>query len=229
MSELVVSEIFGPTFQGEGPSLGRRAAFLRLGNCNLNCCWCDTKFTWDWDQFDKSIELTPLDAEEVIRRIGAMGVDLVVITGGEPLLQQRQLEFLMKELRRLGIRIEVETNGTILPSKETMLLVDAFNVSPKLKGSGVDEDKRTRPAAIRGLRDSGKDTWKFVVADKDDLVEVSAFVERFGVRPVYIMPEGVDWTAHIALTRKLVDEILARGFNLTTRLHLAIWGPERGH
>ena len=42
---LVVAEVFGPTVQGEGPSAGRRASFIRLGGCNLHCDWCDTKFT----------------------------------------------------------------------------------------------------------------------------------------------------------------------------------------
>lgn len=55
--ELVVSEVFGPTFQGEGPSLGRRAGFVRLGRCNLDCSWCDTPNTWDWSRFDPAIEL----------------------------------------------------------------------------------------------------------------------------------------------------------------------------
>ena len=47
--ELVVSEIFGPTWQGEGPSLGRRCGFVRLGRCNLACTFCDThalSFGW---------------------------------------------------------------------------------------------------------------------------------------------------------------------------------------
>ena len=48
-SGLIVSEIFGPTIQGEGPFSGRRAFFLRLGICNLRCTFCDSKFTWDWE------------------------------------------------------------------------------------------------------------------------------------------------------------------------------------
>ena len=49
---LVVAEVFGPTFQGEGPSTGQRAGFVRLGRCNLDCSWCDTPYTWDWERFD---------------------------------------------------------------------------------------------------------------------------------------------------------------------------------
>ena len=45
---LAVSEIFGPTHQGEGPSTGRLCGFVRLARCNLSCLWCDTPYTWDW-------------------------------------------------------------------------------------------------------------------------------------------------------------------------------------
>ncbi len=62
---LLVAEVFGPTFQGEGFSLGCRAAFVRLGRCNLDCgqgagaTWaCDTPYTWDWARYDPAVELS---------------------------------------------------------------------------------------------------------------------------------------------------------------------------
>ena len=57
MDDLVVAEIFGPTWQGEGPSAGQVAAFVRLGLCNLTCAWCDTAYTWDRSRFDLRAEL----------------------------------------------------------------------------------------------------------------------------------------------------------------------------
>jgi 7-carboxy-7-deazaguanine synthase len=54
---LVVSEVFGPTIQGEGPHAGQRAAFVRLGGCNLTCTWCDTAYTWDARRYDLRAEL----------------------------------------------------------------------------------------------------------------------------------------------------------------------------
>ena len=62
-SWLIVAECFGvetPTFQGEGPSCGHPALFIRLSRCNLTCARCDTKYTWDWSRFDEK----PLPAGE---------------------------------------------------------------------------------------------------------------------------------------------------------------------
>ncbi|MDP9441218.1 MAG: 7-carboxy-7-deazaguanine synthase QueE, partial [Actinomycetota bacterium] len=89
--ELVVSEVFGPTFQGEGPSIGRRAGFVRLGRCNLACTFCDTPYTWRWEDHDPAAELTRRNVAGVVADLEGMGVELVVVTGGEPLLQQRHL------------------------------------------------------------------------------------------------------------------------------------------
>jgi 7-carboxy-7-deazaguanine synthase len=209
--------------------VGRRCAFLRLGNCNLNCIWCDTAYTWDWSRFDKKTELIDKTPNELIQSVSALNVDLLVITGGEPLLQQRQLIFPIKELVNRGIEVEVETNGTIVPSDDFSAIVSRFNVSPKMHGSGVQQERRERSPAIRGLRDTGKANWKFVVTGPGDLDEVADFVNLYGVAPVYIMPEGTDWNDHIALARELSGSILDLGYNLTTRLHIALWGDKRGH
>ena len=106
--DLVVSEVFGPTFQGEGPSTGRRAAFVRLGRCNLTCTWCDTPYTWDWERFDPSVELSRRTVADLLADIEAMAPEIVVVTGGEPLLQQRRLVPLVAACAERGWSVEVE-------------------------------------------------------------------------------------------------------------------------
>src|SRR4051794_4076555 len=101
-ASLVVSEVFGPTFQGEGRSLGRRCGFVRLGRCNLACTWCDTPYTWDWDRFDPAVELQRRTVTEIVSALEAMAIDMVVITGGEPLLQQSHLGSLVTEAKQPG-------------------------------------------------------------------------------------------------------------------------------
>jgi organic radical activating enzyme len=96
---LVISEVFGPTLQGEGPSAGRPAGFVRLGRCNLACDWCDTKYTWDWENYDPQEELHTEQVATVLEQLDAMGVGMLVVTGGEPLLQQRNLPPLLHEVK----------------------------------------------------------------------------------------------------------------------------------
>ncbi|HZQ27888.1 MAG TPA: 7-carboxy-7-deazaguanine synthase QueE [Acidimicrobiales bacterium] len=223
-ASLIVSEVFGPTIQGEGPSVGRRAGFVRLGRCNLACTWCDTPYTWDWSRFDPAVELRRAGVAEVVAEVEAMDVPLVVVTGGEPLLQQSALVELLAALAAPGRRIEVETAGTLAPSPELVALVDQFNVSPKLANSGNPVERRWRPGVLGAFSATGKAIFKFVVTGPDDLAEVATM----DVAPVWIMPEGTDPAVLQRRLAELVEPVLARGWNLTPRLHVAIWGDRRG-
>ena len=226
--DLVVSEVFGPTFQGEGPSVGRRAGFVRLGRCNLDCAWCDTPYTWDWERYDPAAELRSEPVEAVLAELEAMAPDRVVITGGEPLLQQRRLVALVEGCAARGWPVEVETNGTIVPDEALAALVDQWNVSPKLANSGVPLDKRIRPAALAALRATGRAAFKLVATRPEDLDEVAALVAEHDLAPVWIMPEGTDPTTWLANARALADPVLERGWHLTPRLHVLLWRDERG-
>ena len=70
--ELLVAEIFGPTWQGEGPSAGKVAAFVRLGLCDQACSWCDTPYTWDRACHDLRTELRRMDRIEVWHALGGI-------------------------------------------------------------------------------------------------------------------------------------------------------------
>ncbi len=225
---LVVSEVFGPTWQGEGPSLGRRAGFVRLGRCNLACGFCDTPYTWRWDDHDPAVELTTVTVEEVLEQITAMEVPLVVVTGGEPLLQQSHLPPLLRPLRERGVEIEIETAGTLAPSAEVLELVDRFNVSPKLDNSGNPVDRRYRPDVLRALQATGLAVFKFVARTPADLDEIALMVAECGLEDVWVMPEGTDPDTIVQTSRILADAVLSRGWNFTTRLHVLLWGDRRG-
>lgn len=226
--ELVVAEVFGPTFQGEGPSLGRRAGFVRLGRCNLDCAWCDTPYTWDWDRYDPAVELRGTSVASTLEELAAMAPEIVVITGGEPLLQQRRLLPLLEGCAEHGWPVEIETNGTIVPDEQVTSLVHRWNVSPKLANSGIALDKRIRPAALVALRATGRAVFKFVATAQTDLDEVAALVGAHHLEPVWIMPEGTDPTTVLDRARELAGPVLERGWNLTLRLHVLLWGDERG-
>ena len=224
---LVVSEVFGPTLQGEGPSAGRPAGFVRLGRCNLACDWCDSRYTWDWDRHDPAQELQSIAASSLVDRLAAMEVDMVVVTGGEPLLQQRHLPPLLEGAKRQGWRVEVETSGTIAPDLAPGL-VDQFNVSPKLANSGNRGGRRYRPEVLRAFQATGRAVFKFVAQQPSDLQEVGAMVSECGLREVYVMPEGTDAAVVTARMQQLAGPVLARRWNLTPRLHILLWGDRRG-
>lgn len=236
MSKLTVSEIFGPTLQGEGPSVGRPTVFLRLGACNLRCVWCDTKYTWDWSQYDPRQELQAMALPDVADRLLGLtprgwAAPMLVVSGGEPLLQQKPLSELLVALAAVRpYRVEIETAGTIAPSPELVRQVAAFNVSLKLAHSGNAAAKRLRPDAVRALAATGKVVWKFVAAEPADLGEVSQLVSQFelGDQPIYIMPEGISHRACIAHARALAPFVIAHGWSLTPRLQVDLWGHKRG-
>ncbi|MGI8807255.1 MAG: 7-carboxy-7-deazaguanine synthase QueE [Acidimicrobiales bacterium] len=219
--------MFGPTLQGEGPSAGQAAAFVRLGRCNLACRWCDTPYTWDWDRHDPAAELTTMAVTDVLARLDAMDVGLLVVTGGEPLLQQRHLPPLLEGAKARGWSVELETAGTLAPTP-AVDPVDRFNVSPKLANSGMAPERRYRPDVLRAFQASGRAVFKFVVAEPSELDEVDAMVAECGLERVWVMPEGTDATTLVARMQELAPHVVARRWNLTPRLHVLLWGDTRG-
>ena len=156
MSSLIISEIFGPTVQGEGPTAGRLCCFLRLSNCNLTCKWCDTPYTWDWSglngiKYRKEDEQSHISESEVLDYLITNNVPRLVISGGEPLMQGPNLISLCGQLTEHNIDVEIETNGTISPPASLIPFVSMFNCSPKLEHSGVIKKKRFKPEVLRTL------------------------------------------------------------------------------
>jgi 7-carboxy-7-deazaguanine synthase len=225
MSErpLYVAEVFGPVFQGEGPSAGQRAGFVRLGGCNLACTWCDTAYTWDARRYDLRAEIGPQSVAQLLAALDAMAVPLVVITGGEPLLQTRALTPLVAALSTRGLRVEVETNGTRPPPGWPWAGI-TFNVSPKLAHSG---NAAARAALAPGWAADPRARFKFVCRTAADLDAVAAYGLPAG--RLWVMPEGQQSRAVRARLRWLAPQALARGWAVTDRLHVHVWGAARGH
>ncbi|MET8683611.1 7-carboxy-7-deazaguanine synthase QueE [Streptomyces sp. NPDC004732] len=234
---LFIAETFGPTFQGEGPSIGRQAVFIRLSHCNLSCGqgrgarWsCDTAYTWDFKTYnpqDPKIRRR-VTLDELIAWVLAHPGALVVITGGEPFVQGVALERLVAGLHAAGREVEIETNGTLIPNEAVVAAVDAFNVSPKLAAAGGREVMRIVPAALDAFVASGKARFKFVVCDVAEFMEIAQLVERFAMDEVWVMPEGTSSDAVRQGLRTIAKETLARGWNLSPRLHVELWEDERG-
>jgi len=230
-------EIFA-SLQGEGPSVGRPVAFVRLSRCNLACQWCDTAYTWRFEgdnrphrdgvAFERKANQVTLDEAEVAERIAALGQDRLVITGGEPLLQGSALAKMLEYLP--DIQVEIETNGTVKPPARLDVRVDQYNVSPKLAHSGNPAELALIPEMLDFWADDPRAFLKFVVAEPTDLDEVMALIERHR-HPrarVYVMPEGTDSKTLRERERWLSAAALERGLRMTDRLHIHLYGDTRG-
>ena len=169
-------EIFH-TLQGEGTLAGTPAVFLRLAECNLACTWCDTKYTWDWKNYDYNKEVVSLSQGDVEREVLQFGCSHLVISGGEPMMQQEQMGGLVGSLKRRGFTFEVETNGTMAPTPEMAMYIDQWNVSPKLATSGNTLEERYIPGALRAFAAMPQALFKFVVTRKSDMEEVRRLME----------------------------------------------------
>lgn len=158
-----INEIF-TSLSGEADGFGLQgglATFVRLQGCNLECTWCDTKYARNFDDWEE------LSVVEVATQCTTHHI---IITGGEPLLQQEEVAELIELLCSMGRRdhlITVETNGSILPTMypshiryETLRWV----VDYKLDSSG--ESKAMLPEIFEGLFEF--DVIKFVIADLQD-------------------------------------------------------------
>ncbi len=251
-ARVAVADIFY-SFQGEGVNLGRRALFVRLMKCNLTCGYpgmprtadaaaagamvCDTEYTWNttkhdlraapamsaaeiWDQL---VRLDPATSDP-----GLAPVDLVVVSGGEPLLHPSIVVDLARSASASGRALEIETNATIAPSAALIAAGARFNAGLKLASSAVPFSKRIKPQVIAQLQASGRVRWKFVVTGPDDVQEVAGLQQEFGLTEVWLSPEGANVDVIVDRTRWLADVALTHGWNLTTRQHVLIWGDERG-
>lgn len=230
-STLPVSEVFGPTIQGEGPHAGRPCWFIRLGGCNLSCSWCDTPYSTG----HHGIPLSTVPRRPVAGIVASIPPGaMVVLTGGEPLMHAKRpaFEALLYTLQAKGCEVHAETNGTIVPPLPLSDLIDHYTVSPKL---GVEMVKRShRPTLANWALLADRVAFKFV-ADSDDVDAVArhaiATANECGVPPrrVWLMPEGATAEALADKWRPVAEAAARAGINASHRLHALAWGDAKGH
>ena len=218
------------SIQGEGVNIGVPTVFLRLALCNLKCDWCDTKYTWDWDHYEYEKEVRDMSLAAVEEEITQFGCSNLVITGGEPLMQARQMVTLAQSLKNLDYFIEVETNGTLVPPQEFSSLVDQWNVSPKLANSANSVKHREVPRALNYFAGLPNAYFKYVVENPDDIQEIVSLNSTYGIASAstLLMPQAVDSTELLQISGWLVERCQETGFRFSTRLQVLLWGAKRG-
>lgn len=215
------------TLQGEGDSIGKPAVFLRLHLCNLQCAWCDTRYTWDRTSPEFWQESEDWDIDRTVAEINVFNQRHLVITGGEPMMQQTTIAQLIARIP--DWELEIETNGTIPPIRELATRCQ-FNVSPKLANSGDPERIRLRPNVLRVYNALPKTTFKFVVQTDADIAEIDDIIAVHTLDPekIIIMPEGKSDTEIREHALSVVEEVKAHGWRLLPRLQVMLWGAKRG-
>jgi len=219
---LRINEVFF-SIQGESTRMGLPCVFVRLAGCHLRCAYCDTEYAFK--------EGTTRSIDDLVAEVSDFPCDLVEITGGEPLLQERA-HGLMSRLCDLGKTVLVETSGAcdIGACDERVVRI----VDVKTPGSG--ELARMDWSNMDRLRPC--DEVKFVVTVRADYewakekIAEYGLVERVGavlVSPVFEQPAGLEIVGARGLSmRDLAAWILADGLNvrLQPQLHKFIWDPQ---
>jgi len=228
VTELKVSEIFR-SLQGEGPSAGTPCLFVRLALCNLHCGWCDTKYTWDFRSFRYEDEVSSESIERVAELIRSAPEQRVVVTGGEPLLQQAALIETLALVPE-SVFVEVETNGTRMPEGALLARVDQWNVSPKLSNSGDPERLRLKPDVLKVLCTSERAFLKLVVETERDFLEADELIDRLGwpKSRVLLMPEARSRAELERRSPRVASACAGRGVRFSTRLQLTLFDGRRG-
>lgn len=205
------------------------ATFLRLAACNLRCRYCDTPYTWDFERFDVAREVRTQHLDEVVARLNAEVPDRLVVTGGEPLLQQQTLALLFERLPA-SLAIEIETNGTIAPNSALWDRVTQWNVSPKLALSGMPVEERIILPVLRAFAQCDSAFLKLVVAEQADMQEGDQLIAdaAWPSQRVVWMPEGISAQRLNLRGRWVAEQAAARAQRFSTRLHVLLWGDERG-
>ena len=231
---LPLSELFH-SLQGEGRWCGTPAVFIRLLYCNMGCCWCDTAYAWDRELIDTAEFLTSGDiAELAYRSVSGMTdnreLPHIVITGGEPMLHQHKIPELIDNLKSKGFSFfEIETNGTIVPSGEMLEVISWWNCSPKLSNNLLPEESRINMTAIESIAGTGRADFKFVVHGSEDADEIeSTFGKIISPEKIWLMPEDHDAEGQLERMRVIAELCIQRGYRFSPRLHVLLWGKERG-
>jgi 7-carboxy-7-deazaguanine synthase len=198
-----IAEIFH-SIQGEGPAMGRPATFIRLAGCNLACQGCDTHLK-GWVEQTPQWVLGKIQKEIETKR--------VVITGGEPTEQMSELSELITLLRKDGIEIHIETNGTRIISDETLKMLFLVVVSPK-RGSNNNLNYWAPKENVHLKFVIGNASWCW------SSLQLERIMQSLPKERVWIMAFGID--PEMSSAREAWDLALRLGVNYSDRLHIRL-------
>ncbi|PIE83355.1 MAG: 7-carboxy-7-deazaguanine synthase QueE [Candidatus Contendobacter odensis] len=234
MDKLIkISEIFGPTLQGEGVLIGQSTVFVRTGGCDYRCSWCDTpyavkcEYRRDW---------VSMSAEQIFEEVSALSCGkplMVSLSGGNPAIHP--LQPLIDIGHTQGYRFGLETQGSV--AQDWFKTLDVLTLSPKPPSSTMETDWKKLDDCIAAANGIPKTVLKMVVLDEEDYRYTREVASRYPALPVYLQPgnhktegdadlEGLNQRLLWLASRVNADQ----WFNVTIlpQLHVLLWGNKRG-
>lgn len=237
--KISVSEIFGPTVQGEGAVIGKPTVFVRTGGCDYRCSWCDSKFAVLPEFRDTWRRMSPEDVFAEIRALAPQPI-LVTLSGGNPALQP--FGGLIQLGKTEGYRFTIETQGTL--ARHWFADLDYLALSPKPPSSGMETDWEKLARCVDAGGSETETVMKIVVFDERDYAYAKEVSRRFPEVPVYLQvgnddppgPDAADQTKPnisklLERYEWLAGKIVVDGWNDATvlpQLHVLVWGNKRG-
>ena len=221
-------------FQGEGPSMGRPALFIRFLGCNLCCSICDTKFSWK----SSELESTYYEDEQLYDMVSEC--DRIIFTGGEPFLPANITKMLdLTDDFSYRKEYEIETNGTIRPSYGLLDVLNdrrvQLNVSPKFNVP-QEKDVDTDPILVDYIMKSDFEYLKqnmivkILFESYYDIEEAQKFIQRHDINrdQLWMQPCGTS-SEQLKKTIKQCEHVLLdNNINLSFRTHVFIYENLKG-
>ncbi|QPB23888.1 7-carboxy-7-deazaguanine synthase QueE [Rhizobium sp. 007] len=238
-AEIRVSEIFGPTIQGEGILIGLPTVFVRTGGCDYRCSWCDTLHAVDSEYRDQWRAMSVDDIWQEVLRLSGNKPLTVSLSGGNPAIQA--LGPLIERGHSEGFRFALESQGSI--AKDWFADLDVLVLSPKPPSSGMETDWRAFEACLKMAAEKPQLALKIVVFDDRDYLFARTAAARYPTLPVYLQPgnhtppppadedASVDFDGIMDRMLWLIDKVTEdRWFEarVLPQLHVLLWGNKRG-
>ena len=233
-----ISEIFGPTVQGEGPLIGKPTVFIRTGGCDYRCTWCDTLYAV---LPENSSQWVPMKSEEILDQVKELSGGtpiLVTLSGGNPAMHN--LEPLIESGQKDGFTFAMETQASL--PRDWFGKLDWLFLNPKPPSSGESVDWSKFEECITAGEGS-KMVIKLTIFDDLDYDFAKSVASRFPQFPIFLQVGNPSYTDEPANYPDLTAELMERyrwlvqsasrdrWFTPTIlpQLHVLAWGEKRGH
>lgn len=228
-----ISEIFGPTIQGEGALIGQPTVFVRTGGCDYRCSWCDTlhavesRFRHEW---------MDMSAEEIFENVQALSNNnplMVSLSGGNPAIQN--LGSLIKKGKESGYKFALETQGSV--AQDWFADLDILTLSPKPPSSGMETNYEKLSECIKMANNGQLIVLKIVIFDETDYTYARKLHEKYPDIPFYLQPGNLQTQGPADLEDLnkrmlwLIDRAIKDCWfdvSILPQLHVLLWGNKRG-